>query len=59
MNDKWGSIWQQFEVIASFTALNALLKLTQQKLQKKTAGNAQATHMVWKNCAPSILSVAV
>ena len=35
MNEKQGSIWQQFEVIASYTALNLSLKLTQQKLQKK------------------------
>ena len=31
MIDKWGSIWQQFEVIVSYTALNPLLKLTWQK----------------------------
>ena len=53
MNDKWGSIWWRFEVIASYTALNPLLKLTQQKLQKKTAGNAQATHFVWET-APKV-----
>ena len=35
MKEKRGSIWRQFEVIASYTALNPLLKLTQQKLQKK------------------------
>ena len=35
MNDKWGSIWRRFEVIASYTALNPSLKLTQQKLPKK------------------------
>ena len=35
MNEKRGSIWRRFEVIASYTALNPLLKLTQQKLPKK------------------------
>lgn len=54
MNEKRGSIWRRFEVIASYTALNPLLKLTWQKQQKKkTVGNAQAMHMVWET-APKV-----
>ena len=53
MIDKWGSIWQQFEVIVSYTALNPLLKLTWQKQQKKTVGNTQAVHMV-RETAPKV-----
>ena len=46
MNEKRGSIWRRFEVIASYTALNPLLKLTQQKLQCTLCGKLHPKYLV-------------